>query len=114
MKHITAKQAGSFDVCERRPVEIASGDKLLLTANRREPGFRATNGEIVTVEKIDRGRRIHLQDGRLKTTGNLRTVMPSPLTAARASPSIPSWSPATGCRGSCSTWRLPGDGNARS
>ena len=46
---VTAKQAKSFDVYERRAIEVAAGDQLLLTANRREPGFRATNGEIVTV-----------------------------------------------------------------
>jgi hypothetical protein len=31
---------------------------------RRGPDFRATNGELVTVSKIDEQRRIHLQDGR--------------------------------------------------
>jgi hypothetical protein len=45
---LTAKQAKSFDVYERRTIEVAVGDKLLLTANRHEPGFHATNGEIVT------------------------------------------------------------------
>ena len=33
-------------------------------ANRREPGFRATNGELVTVSRIDEQGRIHLQDDR--------------------------------------------------
>ena len=33
-------------------------------ANRREPGFRATNSELVTVSRIDEQGRIHLQDGR--------------------------------------------------
>ena len=60
---ITSKQAKSFDVLETRPIEIAAGDRLLLTANRREAGFRATNGEIVTVSKIEGG-RIYLEDGR--------------------------------------------------
>jgi hypothetical protein len=46
---LTAKQAKSLDVYERRSVEVATGDRLLLTANRREKSFRATNGEIVTV-----------------------------------------------------------------
>jgi ATP-dependent exoDNAse (exonuclease V) alpha subunit len=62
---ITGKQAKSFDVYERQPIEIATGDKLLLTANRRTAGFRATNGEIVTVSNIDNENRIHLQDGRI-------------------------------------------------
>jgi hypothetical protein len=49
---ITTKQAKSFDVCERRAFEIAPGDKLLVTANRRGLGFRVTNGEIVTVNRM--------------------------------------------------------------
>jgi ATP-dependent exoDNAse (exonuclease V) alpha subunit len=36
-----------------------------LTANRRTAGFQATNGEIVTVSKIDDQNRINLQDGRV-------------------------------------------------
>jgi hypothetical protein len=65
LRAITSKQSKSFDVYDRRSVEVAAGDKLLLTANRREPGFRATNGEIVTVQHIDQQRRIHLDDGRV-------------------------------------------------
>ena len=63
-REFTAKQAKCLEVYERRPIEIAPNDKLLLTANRREPGFRATNGELVTVSRIDEQGRIHLQDGR--------------------------------------------------
>jgi ATP-dependent exoDNAse (exonuclease V) alpha subunit len=37
---------------------------LLLTANRREPGFHATNGEIVTVSQVDAAGLIRLEDGR--------------------------------------------------
>ncbi len=36
---LTAKQAKSFDVYERRAIEVATGDRLLLTANRREKGL---------------------------------------------------------------------------
>src|SRR5229473_555934 len=60
----TTKQAKCFEVYERRTVEVAPNDKLLLMANRREAGFRATNGELVTVSRIDEQGRIHLQDGR--------------------------------------------------
>jgi hypothetical protein len=63
-RQFTAKQAKCFEVHERRPIEIAPNDKLLLMANRREPGFRATNGELVTVSRIDEHGCIHLQDGR--------------------------------------------------
>jgi conjugative relaxase-like TrwC/TraI family protein len=63
-REFTAKHAKCFEVYERRPIEIAPNDKLLLMVNRREPGFRATNGELVTVSRIDEQGRIHLQDGR--------------------------------------------------
>ena len=61
---LTNKQAKCFEVYERRAVEVAPNDRLLLTANRREPGFRATNGETVTVSRVDEQGRIRLEDGR--------------------------------------------------
>jgi len=42
---------------------VAPGDRLLLTGNRREAGFRATNGELAKVRSVDGG-RIQLEDGR--------------------------------------------------
>jgi len=61
---LTNKQAKCFEVYECRAVEVAANDRLLLTANRREPGFRATNGETVTVSRVDEQGRIRLEDGR--------------------------------------------------
>jgi ATP-dependent exoDNAse (exonuclease V) alpha subunit len=61
---LTAKQSKSFGVYERRTIEVAAGDKLLLTANRRDANFRATNGEIVTVSRVDKDDRMRLDDGR--------------------------------------------------
>ena len=61
---LTAKQSKSFEVYERRTIEVAAGDKLLLTANRRDANFRATNGEIVTVSRVDQDGGIRLEDGR--------------------------------------------------
>jgi ATP-dependent exoDNAse (exonuclease V) alpha subunit len=61
---VTPRQAKSFDVFERKNIEIASDDRLLLTANYRTRGFRSTNGEIVTVSHLDSKGRIHLEDGR--------------------------------------------------
>jgi conjugative relaxase-like TrwC/TraI family protein len=61
---LTAKQSKSFEVYERRTIEVAAGDKLLLTANRRDANFRATNGEIVTVSRVDKDGTIRLDDGR--------------------------------------------------
>jgi ATP-dependent exoDNAse (exonuclease V) alpha subunit len=66
---LTGKQAKSFDVYERRSIEVATGDRLLLTANRRENGFRVTNGEIVMVTEVDRLGRICLEDGRTLPAG---------------------------------------------
>ena len=62
---LTRKQARSFDVYERRAIEVAPGDQLLFTANRRQAGFYATNGEIVRVDHIDGNGRICLDDGRV-------------------------------------------------
>jgi len=64
-REFTSKQARCFDVYERRDIEIAPNDRLLLTANRREPEFLATNGELVTVSGVDSHGRIQLQDGRV-------------------------------------------------
>jgi hypothetical protein len=60
---LTRRQAQAFSVMERNQMEVAPGDKLLLEANRREKGFRATNGELVTVARVEQG-RIELEDGR--------------------------------------------------
>jgi ATP-dependent exoDNAse (exonuclease V) alpha subunit len=60
---VSPSQARSFSVHKRQQIEVAPGDKLLLTGNRRGAGFRATNGELVKVRDVDGG-RIHLEDGR--------------------------------------------------
>ena len=60
---LTTKQAWAYSVHERQPMEVAAGDRLLLTGNRRSPEFQATNGELVTVRNVE-GRKIHLEDGR--------------------------------------------------
>jgi ATP-dependent exoDNAse (exonuclease V) alpha subunit len=60
---VSPSQARSFSVHECQQIEVAPGDKLLLTGNRGGAGFRATNGELVKVRDVDDG-RIHLEDGR--------------------------------------------------
>ena len=62
---VTADQAKSFDVFERQDIDIAAGDRLLLKSNRRERGFRAVNGEIVTVQAVNPQGLIQLSDGRI-------------------------------------------------
>jgi ATP-dependent exoDNAse (exonuclease V) alpha subunit len=66
----TPAQTHSFSVHERRAIEVAPGDRLLLTGNRRDPGFRATNGELVKVRSVKNG-PIQLEDGRT-LPGNYR------------------------------------------
>jgi ATP-dependent exoDNAse (exonuclease V) alpha subunit len=60
---VSIGQARSFAVHERQSIEVAAGDKLLMLANRKDEGFRATNGELTTVRGVDR-HGIHLDDGR--------------------------------------------------
>jgi hypothetical protein len=62
-KTFTPAQTRSFSVHERSSIEVATGDRLLLTGNRRDPNFRATNGELVKVRGVGGG-RIQLEDGR--------------------------------------------------
>jgi ATP-dependent exoDNAse (exonuclease V) alpha subunit len=64
-REFTSKQARCFEVYASREIEVAPNDRLLLTANRRESGFHATNGELVTVSRVDEQGRIRLRDGRV-------------------------------------------------
>jgi ATP-dependent exoDNAse (exonuclease V) alpha subunit len=62
--NISRRHTGSFDVLEATPIEVSPGDRLLLTANRRDARLRITNGELVAVSFVDAGGRIQLDDGR--------------------------------------------------
>ncbi|WP_263349693.1 MobF family relaxase [Acidicapsa acidisoli] len=62
-KTFTPVQTRAFSVHEQRPIKVAPGDLLLLTGNRRDAEFRATNGELVKVHGVEGG-RIQLEDGR--------------------------------------------------
>jgi conjugative relaxase-like TrwC/TraI family protein len=62
-KLVSLTQARSFSVHERREIEVAAGDKLLMMGNRTELQFRARNGEFATVRRVERG-IIYLDDGR--------------------------------------------------
>lgn len=63
----TPAQTRSFSVHEQRSIEVAPGDYLLLTGNRRDANFRATNGELVKVRTVKSG-QIKLEDGRTLPT----------------------------------------------
>lgn len=63
-RSFTPAQTRSFSVHERQSIDVAPGDWLMLTANRRDAGFRATNGELVSVRGIESG-RVQLEDGRM-------------------------------------------------
>jgi ATP-dependent exoDNAse (exonuclease V) alpha subunit len=60
---ISPGQTRAFSVYERQRIEVAPGDSLMLTANRRGPEFRATNGELVKVRSVEQS-AISLEDGR--------------------------------------------------
>jgi ATP-dependent exoDNAse (exonuclease V) alpha subunit len=60
---LSQKQAGAYHVYEWEAIEVSAGDKLLLQANRRTRGFKATNGELVTVAGVSQD-GITLEDGR--------------------------------------------------
>jgi conjugative relaxase-like TrwC/TraI family protein len=62
-KSVSLTQARSFSVHERREIEVAAGDILLMMGNRKEPRFRARDGEFATVRRVERG-IIYLDDGR--------------------------------------------------
>jgi ATP-dependent exoDNAse (exonuclease V) alpha subunit len=63
LRTVSPTQARSFSVHESQQIEVSPGDGLLLTGNRSDAAFRATNGELVKVRNVDGG-RIHLEDGR--------------------------------------------------
>jgi len=64
-RSVTPRQARCFEIYERREIEIAPNDRLLLMSNRPGSNFRSTNGELVTVSRIDEQNRIHLCDARV-------------------------------------------------
>jgi conjugative relaxase-like TrwC/TraI family protein len=59
----TSGQTRNFSVHEAREIQVAGGDRLLLTGNRRDESLRATNGELVTVQSVNAA-GIQLEDGR--------------------------------------------------
>jgi ATP-dependent exoDNAse (exonuclease V) alpha subunit len=53
-------------LCQTREVNLASGDRLHLKANRKlTSGGRVTNGELVTVKAVEPDGGIELTDGRI-------------------------------------------------
>jgi conjugative relaxase-like TrwC/TraI family protein len=106
---ISKRHAGSFDVLEAKPIEVSAGDRLLLTANRRDAGLRVTNGELVTVSGIDALGRIQLEDGRQLPVDYRSFTHGYAVTAHRSqSKTVDSVIlSATACKRSCSMSRRP-------
>lgn len=70
------KMLDRISVCQMREVEIASGDRLHLKANRKlDSGGRVTNGELVSVKSIRADGGIELTDGRV-LDANFREFLP--------------------------------------
>jgi conjugative relaxase-like TrwC/TraI family protein len=63
---VSNKMLDRISVCQMREVEIASGDRLHLKANRKlDSGGRVTNGELVSVKLVRGDGGIELTDGRV-------------------------------------------------
>jgi ATP-dependent exoDNAse (exonuclease V) alpha subunit len=63
---VSNKMLDRISVCLMREIEIASGDRLHLKANRKlDSGGRVTNGELVSVKSVRADGGIELTDGRL-------------------------------------------------
>lgn len=60
-KLLPFKKTSSFDVGERKTIEIAKGDKILLRANDKK--FGLTNGTILNVERIENNGRVVTREG---------------------------------------------------
>ncbi len=63
---VSNKMLDRISVCQMREVEIASGDRLHLKANRKlDSGGRVTNGELVSIKSVRVDGGIELTDGRV-------------------------------------------------
>jgi conjugative relaxase-like TrwC/TraI family protein len=60
---LTRKQSDCYEVGTHCPLEVQSGEQLLIQGNRREAEL--LNGQIVTVQQVDKHGAIKLIDGRL-------------------------------------------------
>lgn len=66
IRSLPFEQASRFTVCEKKEMKLTQGDRLQLKANAQTPeGKRLVNGELVTVKKVERSGKIHLEDGRV-------------------------------------------------
>ncbi len=59
-------QAGHLTVCREQEMKLSKGDRLQLKANAQTAqGTRFINGELVTVKRVEKNGKIHLDDGRV-------------------------------------------------
>ncbi|MHB9010035.1 MAG: MobF family relaxase [Limisphaerales bacterium] len=67
---VSNKMLDRISVCQMREVEISSGDRLHLKANRKlDSGGRVANGELVSVKSVRADGGIELTDGRVLDAG---------------------------------------------
>jgi conjugative relaxase-like TrwC/TraI family protein len=63
---VSNKMLDRISICQMREVQISSGDRLHLKANRKlDSGGRVTNGELVSVKSVRADGGIELTDGRV-------------------------------------------------
>jgi hypothetical protein len=55
------KSAGSFDTAVQRPIDVCTGDKILIRANARPLGL--INGQVLTVEKVEPDGTLQTREG---------------------------------------------------
>lgn len=66
VRTVPLAQAGHLTVCKKQEMKLSKGDRLQLKANAQTAeGKRFINGELVTVKRVEKNGKIHLDDGRV-------------------------------------------------
>jgi ATP-dependent exoDNAse (exonuclease V) alpha subunit len=66
VRAVPLAQAGHLTVCKKQEMKLSKGDRLQLKANAQTAqGKRFINGELVTVKRVEKNGKIHLDDGRV-------------------------------------------------
>jgi len=66
VRAVPLAQASHLTVCKKQEMKLSKGDRLQLKANAQTAqGKRFINGELVTVKRVEKNGKIHLDDGRV-------------------------------------------------